>query len=73
MLWKSEADYTCFTIQMNLLWKLWFLDYNENYHNLPYVGVLKKEGSLLKIRKRCRIIRLQKQNNGFYKIHISIC
>ncbi|MGT2911961.1 hypoxanthine phosphoribosyltransferase [Streptococcus cameli] len=37
-----DADYTCFTIPNEFV--IGFgLDYNENYRNLPYVGVLKEE------------------------------
>lgn len=39
---EIEADYTCFTIPNEFV--IGFgLDYNENYRNLPYVGVLKEE------------------------------
>ena len=37
-----EADYTCFTIPNEFVVG-YGLDYNENYRNLPYVGVLKEE------------------------------
>jgi hypoxanthine phosphoribosyltransferase len=37
-----EADYTCFTIPNEFVVGFG-LDYNENYRNLPYVGVLKEE------------------------------
>lgn len=37
-----EADYTCFTVPNEFLVGFG-LDYNENYRNLPYIGVLKEE------------------------------
>lgn len=39
---EIEADYTCFTIPNEFVVGFG-LDYNENYRNLPYVGVLKEE------------------------------
>ena len=39
---EIEADYTCFTIPNEFVVG-YGLDYNENYRNLPYVGVLKEE------------------------------
>ena len=39
---EIEPDYTCFTIPNEFV--VGFrLDYDENYRNLPYVGVLKEE------------------------------
>lgn len=39
---EIKPDYTCFTIPNEFV--IGFgLDYNENYRNLPYVGVLKEE------------------------------
>ena len=37
-----EADYTCFTISNEFVVG-YGLDFDENYRNLPYVGVLKEE------------------------------
>lgn len=37
-----DADYTCFTVPNEFLVGFG-LDYNENYRNLPYIGVLKEE------------------------------
>lgn len=37
-----EPDYTCFTIPNEFVVGFG-LDYNENYRNLPYVGVLQEE------------------------------
>ncbi len=37
-----EADYTCFTIPNEFVVG-YGLDFDENYRNLPYVGVLKEE------------------------------
>jgi len=39
---EIEADYTCFTIPNEFVVG-YGLDYNENYRNLPFVGVLKEE------------------------------
>lgn len=39
---EIEADYTCFTIPNEFVVGFG-LDYNENFRNLPYVGVLKEE------------------------------
>lgn len=39
---EIDADYTCFTIPNEFVVGFG-LDYNENYRNLPYVGVLKEE------------------------------
>ena len=39
---EIEADYTCFTIPNEFVVG-YGLDYDENYRNLPYVGVLKEE------------------------------
>ena len=39
---EIEADYTCFTIPNEFVVG-YGLDYNENYRNIPYVGVLKQE------------------------------
>lgn len=39
---EIEADYTCFTIPNEFVVG-YGLDYNENYRNLPYVGVLKEK------------------------------
>ena len=39
---EIKADYTCFTIPNEFVVG-YGLDYNENYRNLPYVGVLKEE------------------------------
>lgn len=39
---EIEADYTCFNVPNEFLVGFG-LDYNENYRNLPYVGVLKEE------------------------------
>ncbi|MFI3125118.1 hypoxanthine phosphoribosyltransferase [Streptococcus suis] len=39
---EIEPDYTCFTIPNEFVVGFG-LDYNENYRNLPYVGVLKEE------------------------------
>ena len=39
---EIEADYTCFTIPNEFVVG-YGLDYEENYRNLPYVGVLKEE------------------------------
>ena len=39
---EIEADYTCFTIPNEFVVG-YGLDYNENYRNIPYVGVLKEE------------------------------
>ena len=39
---EIAADYTCFTIPNEFVVG-YGLDYNENYRNLPYVGVLKEE------------------------------
>ena len=39
---EIEPDYTCFTIPNECVVGFG-LDYNENYRNLPYVGVLKEE------------------------------
>lgn len=39
---EIEADYTCFTIPNEFVVG-YGLDYKENYHNLPYIGVLKEE------------------------------
>lgn len=39
---EINADYTCFTIPNEFVVGFG-LDYNENYRNLPYVGVLKEE------------------------------
>jgi len=37
-----EADYTCFTIPNEFVVG-YGLDYDENYRNLPYIGILKEE------------------------------
>ena len=37
-----EADYTCFTIPNEFVVG-YGLDYNENYRNTPYIGILKEE------------------------------
>ena len=39
---EIEAAYTCFTIPNEFVVG-YGLDYNENYRNIPYVGVLKEE------------------------------
>lgn len=39
---EIEPDYTCYTIPNEFVVG-YGLDYNENYRNLPYVGVLKEE------------------------------
>ncbi|MFM0817850.1 hypoxanthine phosphoribosyltransferase [Streptococcus suis] len=39
---EIEPDYTCFTIPNEFVVGFG-LDYDENYRNLPYVGVLKEE------------------------------
>ncbi len=39
---EIEPDYTCFTIPNEFVVGFG-LDYNENYRNLPYVGVLKEK------------------------------
>lgn len=39
---EIDADYTCFTIPNEFVVG-YGLDYQENYRNLPYVGVLKEE------------------------------
>ena len=39
---EIEADYTCFTIPNEFVVG-YDLDYDENYRNLPYIGVLKEE------------------------------
>lgn len=39
---EIEADYTCFTIPNEFVVG-YRLDYDENYRNLPYIGVLKEE------------------------------
>ncbi|HEL1609879.1 hypoxanthine phosphoribosyltransferase [Streptococcus suis] len=39
---EIESDYTCFTIPNEFVVGFG-LDYDENYRNLPYVGVLKEE------------------------------
>ena len=39
---EIEADYTCFTIPNEFVVG-YGLDYEENYRNLPYIGVLKEE------------------------------
>ena len=39
---KPEADYTCFTIPNEFVVG-YGLDYDENYRNLPYIGILKEE------------------------------
>ena len=39
---EIEADCTCFTIPNEFVVG-YGLDYNENYRNIPYVGVLKEE------------------------------
>ena len=39
---EIEADYTCFTIPNEFVVG-YGLDYDENYRNLPYMGVLKEE------------------------------
>ncbi|RRR31017.1 hypoxanthine phosphoribosyltransferase [Streptococcus suis] len=39
---EIEPDYTCFTIPNEIVVGFG-LDYDENYRNLPYVGVLKEE------------------------------
>ncbi|HEM3506914.1 hypoxanthine phosphoribosyltransferase [Streptococcus suis] len=39
---EIEPDYTCFTIPNEFVVGF-SLDYDENYRNLPYVGVLKEE------------------------------
>lgn len=39
---EIDADYSCFTIPNEFVVGFG-LDYNENYRNLPYVGILKEE------------------------------
>ena len=39
---EIESDYTCFTIPNEFVVG-YGLDYDENYRNLPYIGVLKEE------------------------------
>ena len=39
---EIEADYACFTIPNEFVVG-YGLDYDENYRNLPYIGVLKEE------------------------------
>lgn len=39
---EIETDYTCFTIPNEFVVG-YGLDYDENYRNLPYIGVLKEE------------------------------
>ncbi|QXW96843.1 hypoxanthine phosphoribosyltransferase [Streptococcus rubneri] len=39
---EIEADYTCFTIPNEFVVG-YGLDYDENYRNLPYIGILKEE------------------------------
>ncbi len=39
---EIEAEYTCFTIPNEFVVG-YGLDYDENYRNLPYIGVLKEE------------------------------
>ena len=39
---EIEADYTCYTIPNEFVVG-YGLDYDENYRNLPYIGVLKEE------------------------------
>ena len=39
---EIEADYTCFTIPNEFVVG-YGLDYDENYRNLPYIGVLNEE------------------------------
>ena len=39
---EIDADYTCFTIPNEFVVG-YGLDYNENYRNLPYIGILKEE------------------------------
>ena len=39
---EIEADYTCFTIPNEFVVG-YGLDYDENYRNLPYIGVLKED------------------------------
>ena len=39
---EIEADYVCYNIPNEFIVGFG-LDYNENYRNLPYVGVLKEE------------------------------
>ena len=39
---EIEADYTCFTIPNEFVVG-YGLDYDENYRNLPYIGVLKEK------------------------------
>ncbi|MBF0818086.1 hypoxanthine phosphoribosyltransferase [Streptococcus acidominimus] len=39
---EIESDYTCFTIPNEFVVGFG-LDYDENYRNIPYVGVLKEE------------------------------
>ncbi|MDO4668022.1 MAG: hypoxanthine phosphoribosyltransferase [Streptococcus sp.] len=39
---EIEADYTCFEVPNKFLVG-YGLDYNENYRNLPYIGILKEE------------------------------
>ena len=42
LLVEIEADYTCFTIPNEFVVG-YGLDYDENYRNLPYIGILKEE------------------------------
>ena len=39
---EIDADYTCFTIPNEFVVG-YGLDYNENYRNIPYIGILKEE------------------------------
>ena len=39
---EIDADYTCFTIPNEFVVGYGF-DYNENYRNIPYIGILKEE------------------------------
>ena len=39
---EINADYTCFTIPNEFVVG-YGLDYNENYRNIPYIGILKEE------------------------------
>ena len=39
---EIEADYTCFTIPNEFVVG-YGLDYDENYRNLPYIGVFEKK------------------------------
>ena len=39
---EIDADYTCFTIPNEFVVG-YGLDYNENYRNTPYIGILKEE------------------------------